>query len=422
MRSLLCGVVAAFFLSVAAPAQVGTEGAILGVVRDSSGAVIPGVEVTATNLDTGIKKTALSDSGGNFEILPLTKGFYSVTASLAGFKVWTVEKTELILGERKRVSPTLEVGQLSEKVTVEATSTELVQTEKGSVETVIEAKAIRELPLNGRNPTQLVGLVPGMRVTSLASGLWRENTVQGLGQRTDQVEWQLDGVSSMEHADKSGIAFPSVETISEFNVETSNFTAEHGGQPLQVLMALKTGSNRFFASAWEFVQNDKLNARNTFATSKPKLRQNQFGFTLGGPIIKEKTFFFGSWEMTRIRKETVYNSFTVAPEMLKGDFSSLSKQVIDPLNGQRFPDNKIPDSRISSASKAFLSYILVPNSAGQLFRGVAAAPDDLGNYSWRVDHHLSQTQKIFWRGVINDNTVRRATCCSTTRLSRTTGT
>src|SRR6266536_3914611 len=143
-------------------AQVGTEGAILGVVTDSTGAVVAGAEVTVTNLDTGLKKTMVTDSGGNFEILALPRGPYSVSVSLVGFKTWAVVRTELTVGERKRFSPVLEVGEVTQRITVEAT-TELIQTEKGSVESVIEEKQIRELPLNGRNPVELVRLVPGVR-------------------------------------------------------------------------------------------------------------------------------------------------------------------------------------------------------------------------------------------------------------------
>src|SRR5207247_10086002 len=178
----------------------------------------------------------------------------------------------------------LEVGQVTQTISVEGQA-ELIQTEKGSIETIVEEKAIRELPLNGRSPIGLVGLVPGMRQVWFADDKHRSYRVQGVGQRDDQTNFQLDGVSSVEGLQKSGIGFPSVETIAEFNVETSNFTAEHGGQPLQVLMALKTGSNRFFASAWEFVQNDKLHARNLFDTPKTKMRQNQYVYTLGGHII-----------------------------------------------------------------------------------------------------------------------------------------
>jgi outer membrane receptor protein involved in Fe transport len=383
-------------------AQVGSDGAILGVVTDSSGAVVAGADVTVTNLETGLAKKTIAGPTGNFEVLALPRGFYRVVVSFVGFKTWELQRGELTVGERKRVSPVLEVGEMSEKVTVEAQA-ELLQTEKGSVETILEEKVIRELPLNGRNPTQLVALVPGMRVTGIKTGLWNSNKVQGLGQRDDQVEFQMDGVSSLEHNDKSGIAFPSVETIAEFNVETSNFTAEHGGQPLQVLMATKTGTNSFHGSAWEFIRNDTLDARNTFAASKPKLRRNQFGGMLGGPIYRDKTFFFGSYEGTRIRQERVYNSFTVAPEMLRGDFSSLSRSVLDPLTGQAFSGNIIPENRISSASKFFFPYILVPNAPNQRFTALGSQPDDLDNYSARVDHHLTNTQQLFVRLVINNN-------------------
>ena len=183
-------------------------------------------------------------------------------------------------------------------------------------------------------------------------------------------------------------------------METSNFTAEHGSAPLQVLMATKAGTNAFHGSVWEFLRNDKLDARNTFATTKPKLRRNQFGFTVGGPIIKNKTFFFGSYEGTRIRQDKLYNAVTPAAEMFRGDFSSLSNPIMDPLTGQPFPGNIIPDDRITSASKFFFPYILKPNSPGNLFRAVAPQPDDLGIYSLRIDQQLTANQRIYGRLVV----------------------
>jgi len=385
-------------------AQVGTEGSILGVVTDPSGAVIAGAEVTVTNLDTGLKKTATTNTGGNFEILALPRGPYSVAASFRGFKSWILEKTELNIGERKRMSPVLEVGEITDKITVEAQA-ELIQTEKGSVENLVEEKAIRELPLNGRSPIGLVGLVPGMRVVELNGSFLGMSKVQGVGQRDDQTEFQLDGVSSTDFVDKGAIAFPSIETIAEFSVQTSNFTAENGSAPLQVLTATRAGTNVFHGSAWEFIRNDALDARNTFANSKPKLRQNQFGAVFGGPIVQDRTHFFGSYEGTRTRRDRIFNSQTPALAMFQGDFSSLSSSIRDPLTGQPFPGNVIPADRISSASKFFFPYILKPNAPGNLFRGIAPNPTDTGNYSLRVDQQITANQRLFGRLVMIRNSV-----------------
>lgn len=403
MKRILCSVLATVCACVlliphpALMAQIGTEGSILGVVTDPSGAVIGGAEVTVTNLSTGLKKTAQTEGSGNFEILQLPRGPYSVSVSFAGFKTWTVERTELTVGQRLRVSPVLEIGEITDKVTVEATA-QLVQTDKGSVEMVVEEKAIRELPLNGRNPIALVGLVPGMRYQGI-SGIHRSSTVQGLGQRNDQTDFQLDGLTATETSDKTGIGFPSVETIAEFNVETANFSAELGSAPLQVVLVTKTGTNAFHGSAWDFIRNDKLDARNAFALTKPKLRQNQFGYTVGGPIIKNRTFFFWSYEGTRIRQERVFNSVTPRAEMFNGDFSA--KPIRDPLTGQPFPGNIIPANRISSASKFFYPYILQPNSGTGTFRGVAPSPDDMGIYSLRIDEQLTSNQRLSGRVIIN---------------------
>ncbi len=382
-------------------AQGGPVGAILGVVKDSTGAVISGAEVTVTNLETGLNRSGLTDATGNFEILTLPIGSYSVSIGTTGFKTWKLARTELTVGERKRLSPILEVGEITENITVEAAA-ELLQTEKSSVEAIVGQKQVRDLPLNGRNPLQLVTLVPGMqfygRPRSLDVIEWG-STVQGIGKRDDQAEFKLDGLNANGGINETGIGISNVDTIAEINVETANFSAEHGRAPLQVLLVTKSGTNAFHGTLWEFHRNHKLDSRNTFALTKPKLIRNQFGFTLGGPILKDKTFFFGSYEGTRIRQETIYNSTVISPAMLQGDFSALSRPPTDPLTGQPFPGNRIPQDRISPASKFFFPYILLPNSPDGRFRALAPLPDDTGDSTLRIDHHITNKQRIYGRWV-----------------------
>ncbi|HEY2934750.1 MAG TPA: TonB-dependent receptor, partial [Acidobacteriota bacterium] len=388
--------------------QVGIDGSILGVVKDKTGAVVPGVEVRVINLNTGLTKSAITDEAGYFEILALPRGIYSVAASLPAFKTWKLERTELTVGEQKRVAPELEVGEVSDEVHVEAQA-ELIQTERASLDSVIQEKQIRDLPLSGRNPISLVRLVPGMRFVDVG-GLAREHTVQGLGQRDDATEFSVDGMNVNDPSNEKGIAFPNLDTVAEFSVETSNFSAEHGRNPIQVLMVTKTGGNQIHGTAFEFHQNAALDARNAFAVgNKPKLIHNQYGFTLGGPVLKNKVFFFGSFEGTRVRTETIYNSVTVTEAMLRGDFSAISRRITDPVTKQPFPGNIIPENRFSNASKFFFPYILKPNFAPVLadgtvgpknrFRDVAPRPNDLYNYSLRLDDQITSNQRVYIRWV-----------------------
>ena len=361
-------------------AQVGTQGSILGAVTDASSAALPGATVAVRNLDTGLEQNAVTDESGNFEILALPIGAYSVTVSMPGFKTWRQERLTLNVGERSRVAPVLEVGQITESVTVEG-GAPLLQTERSSVQTVVEMQQIRELPLSTRNPVVLVNLVPGLRFTG-AGGPERGSTVQGFGLRGNQTEFQLDGLNANAAMDEGAITIPNVDTIAEFSVETSSFSAENGRNPLQVTMATKSGTNAFHGSAWEFVQNDNFNARNAFSTAEPpKLDRNQFGAAVGGPIIRNKTFFFGSFEGTPIRQESLYNSVVVQPAMLEGDFSSLPRAITDPRSGQPFPGNIIPAERISSASRFFYPYLLTSNEPDGRFRAVAPVTDDTYQYT-----------------------------------------
>ena len=254
--------------------------------------------------------------------------------------------------------------------------------------------------MNGRDVIELTELVPGVlyggRTFSTACADGNMSTVQGLGHRSDQSEFRVDGVASNSVCDEGGTAIPNPDTIAQFNVSTSNFSAENGRNPIQITMVTKSGTNEFHGALWEFLRNDALDARNTFAASNPKLIQNQFGVAGGGPIIKNKTFFFGSYEGTRIIQAKVYNSLTATPAMLQGDFSGLPT-ITDPLTKQPFPGNKIPDERISGASKFFMPWILQPNSPGGLFRSNASVPLNNDDITGRVDHQITHNQRIYGR-------------------------
>ncbi len=327
--------------------QVSTQGSFVGTVTDGTGAVVPNARVTARNLDTGIATGAMTDRAGNFEIFAVPIGRYSVEVAATGFKTWKIASTTITVAERSRIAPVLDIGAVSEQVTVNATE-ELLQAERSEVATTVEMNQIRELPLSSRNPVTLVSLVPGMRFTGSAgtTGYELSSTVQGLGNNPTQTEFQVDGLNSNGGLDEGGVVIPNVDAIAEFSVQTNSFSAENGRNPIQVLAVTKSGTNKFHGAAWEFLQNDALNARNTYALTVPQLRRNQFGVDAGGPLIHNKTFFFANFQGTMIRTATIFNAAVASQAMLQGDFSALAKPIIDPTTKNPFPNNIIPAGRI----------------------------------------------------------------------------
>jgi len=407
MRQVVC-LLALFslFALATATAQVGIDGAILGVVTDANGGAIVGATVTVTNLATGIQRAETTRADGSFEISALPEGNYSVAVTFAGFKTWNLASTDLTIGERKRVTPTLQVGDVNERVTVESTA-DLLQTEKADTGGVVESRTITELPLNGRDVVELTELVPGVRYegrsfsTACADG--NTSSVQGLGHRDDQTEFRVDGVASNAVCDEGSTALPNPDTIAQFSVSTSNFSAENGRNPVQVNMVTKSGTNEYHVTLWEFLRNNDLDARNTFASGTPKLTQNQFGLAGGGPVLipklyngKNKTFLFGSYEGTRIYQSQIINSYTVTPQMLTGNFAGLPA-IKDPTTGQPFAGNQIPQAQISAASKFFFPWILLPNSPGELFKANAPVFVNTDEFNGRIDHQITQNQRIYWR-------------------------
>ena len=384
-------------------AQLGTQGSILGVTTDTTGAVIPGAEVSITNVETGQNVNTTTNEVGIFEVLGLNRGLYNVSVSLEGFKTWTIERAELLVGQRLRVSPVLEVGDVAEQITVESAGIELIQTEKSSVTGTVEARQIVDLPINGRNPAELVNLVPGMRYSGRENTGERGNAAQGAGVPLENTEFLIDGLTANAAMNERGITIPNVDTIAEFSVETSSFSAENGRNPIQMIMVVKSGTNELHGALWEFLRNENLDARNTFARTTPKLTRNQFGGTAGGPIVRDRTHFFISNEYTRIRREDLYNSATISPEMLQGDFSSLSKMINDPFTGDPFPNNMIPEQMFSGASRFFFKEFLLPNSAGNRFRHVEPRPDDFWEFLARIDHQITDNHRIYGRWIASNH-------------------
>jgi hypothetical protein len=356
--------------------------------------LIPDAAVTVTNVQTGVAFKVVSDSNGYFQVLALPRGIYSVAVQKTGFTNWQLQSIEVGALENKRVSPVLSVGATQQEVTVTA-GVDLVQTEQSGIAGVVEEAAMRELPLNGRDSIQMVSLTPGMRYLGLG-GNTDTRTVQGFGIRTDQTLFTVDGQDHNDPSTEGGMIIPNLDSVEQFRVETSNFTAASGRHPLQVKLITKSGTNQYHGSLFEFVRNDFLDARNTFAVTRPKLRRNQFGGSAGGPIKEDKAFFFASFEDTKIRTEQLFNSFAISPSLLAGNFGST--RITDPVTGQPFPNNQIPANRFSGASKFFLPYFLQPNtSTGDRFVAQAPIPDDGTNFFMRLDHQISTTKRIYGR-------------------------
>lgn len=382
--------------TVTAYSQVGTQASLGGTIQDTTGALVPGAQIVLTNLATGEERSVTSDTRGNYEVLALQPGHYKVTVSASGFKTWTMSDLQLTVGDRSHVDSKLEVGSTSTTVEVEGT-TGLLQTDNATVETVVQMQQIREMPLDTRNPLALTALVPGMSYQGTTVGSFRDTFVQGQGLRNYTTNFQLDGLSSNAASSEGGSAIPNVDAVEEFNVQTLNPGPEAGRDPAQVLVVTKSGTNEFHGTGFEFNQNDMFSARNAFATKKNRIRYNQFGGTLGGPVIRKRTFFFGSYQQTIIGNANVFNESAVTTAMEGGDFSALSKPIINPYTGQQFPNNKIPSSMIDASAQYFLKYFVTANTPTGFFQAQGNSPNTTYEYLGRVDHQITLKQHIYGR-------------------------
>ncbi len=304
-------------------------GRISGTVTDTSGAVVVNAAVTATNTATNLSRTAMSDSSGFYTLTNLPAGNYTVTAEQTNFKKAVQEGVSLTADGRLTVDISLEAGAVTESVQITTSLGETVNTTSGEVARVIDSQQVTNLALNGRNYIQLLSLVPGVALlnddqleltTSLATG---NQSINGNRGQTNNVTVD-GGINLQSGSNASQINNVGIDYIQEVKIQTSNFSAEYGrNSGAQVSLVTRSGSNQFHGSAFEFVRNDKLDARPFFAPVRPTLRFNNFGYSIGGPIIKDRFFFFGGQEWKYVRRLSAAQRRTL-PTLaeLNGDFSS----------------------------------------------------------------------------------------------------
>ncbi|MBI5085727.1 MAG: TonB-dependent receptor [Acidobacteria bacterium] len=345
MKQLLLSSVIAACLAIPAAAQFDTA-TILGTVKDKSGGVVPGAKVTLTNIGTGISSTKEADDGGGFEFLQVRIGHYKLVAEKAGFALAVVEDFEATVGARQRIDLELRVGSVSETVNV-SESVSLVETDTSQRGQVIKQEAISELPLNGRQYSSLVLLTTGVRPSPISTGgfVTREGSVNVNGLRSTVNNFLLDGVDNNAYGTSNQgfanqVMQPTPDAVAEFQVVTNNMSAEYGRTGgATVNVAYKSGTNRLKGSLWEFNRNRSMNAFDYYRPrdgKKPPFNRNQFGATLGGPIVKNRTFFFVDYEGTRwVAKNVVFVNLPTANDRN----AVFSVPVKDPIRGTIYPAN-----------------------------------------------------------------------------------
>jgi Carboxypeptidase regulatory-like domain len=362
----------ALLVLVALPArgQIG-QANLGGTVRDSSGAVIPNAQVTLKNIGTGEARSVKTGSAGEYVLPNLAPGDYSLTIQARGFKAYVVGSLELHTSQHASVNATLQIGTQTQKVTV-ASSVPLVTTNSTAVQHLVPPTAVAKLPLNGREFWQLTELTPGTiyipsnEVTAYTGTEIRADSVDVYvnGQSFQTTGWTLDGalITNMEFG--GTLTQPNVDAIQEFNVEAGNMSAAYGTSPSMIVATLKSGTNRFHGTAYDYFRNDAFDARNFFLPDRLALKRNQFGGTLGGPIKRNKVFFFADYQGTRQRAGTPFSSVVPTAAERNGDFSDiLPKTITNPLTGQPFPGNIIPPDMLSPQALYLTEqYMPLPNA------------------------------------------------------------
>ena len=412
-RSSACAVLLCLLFPTIALAQV-TSADIVGRVTDTSGAVLPGATVIVENLGTGETRAMPANEAGDFAFNLLPIGRYAVRIELQGFRGQTTNVT-LATGDRIRVDGKLQIGTVQETITVTAAVSPL-QTDTSTVSALVTEKAVQDLPVNGRNFVRLIQSVPGAHEgvpNSLASGTRPDDRRQTSaisinGALDNQNNQMIDGIDNNERSIGTIGVKPSIDAIAEVKVQTNLYTAEVGRTAGGVVNIItKSGTNDFHGSAFEFVRNDKFDARNFFSSVKPILSQHQYGGSIGGPIARNRTFFFADYEGFTHTSGVVNVATVPTLAMRRGDFSEIGVPIYDPTATPRtpFPNSQIPGNRLDPIAQRYLALYPEPNSPGLAnnFRGIAERTQDTSTADIRIDHRFNDSNTLFARYSWNDS-------------------
>jgi hypothetical protein len=386
------------FVAMAAAAQVAPTAALTGTVTDPTSAAVPNASVRLVNLETGFERTAAAQADGTYLFTQIPVGLYQIEATAGGFSQYRQSGIRLNVNTTTTLDIRLTVGAVGESITVTADAT-MVNTQSGTLSQVVQQQYIQELPLNGRNAATLIRMVPGVvtGVGTTTAGYANSSDTINIsvnGTRGNEVSYRLDGATHMDNVTNLNAAYPNPDALQEFAVQTSNYSAQYGNFSGAVVnVVTRSGSNQFHGSVFEFVRNGSMNARNFFAAQPDNLKRNQFGGTLGGPIVRNRLFFFGSYQGTLVRNTSFTNTATVPSEALRrGDFNETGRNIIDPLTNQPFPNRTIPANRILPIATNLLAKVPTTNAPNGLLR--YARPDRYDNNQvlGKVDYNLGRHQ------------------------------
>ena len=399
----------------AAPARGQTNtGDLGGVVRDESGAVLPGATVVATHVDTRFAVERITDADGRFFMASLPIGDWEIAAELSGFRRVVQTGVVLEIGRTLDLQFSLDLGQITEEVTVTAEAP-LLQTTTAEISDVIANREVEQIPLNGRQFLQLAQLSDAVVIPpggTRGAALQQAGPLPNVGgQRAGHNIYLLDGVKVTDELFNNLVINPSVDSIQEFKIQKSMYPPEFGGKASALInVATKSGANQYHGSAFSFVRDERFDAHNYFdppGEVVPPLDQGQFGGTLGGPIVRDRTFAFLSYERQRTRR-SLTKTFSVPSAAVRGGDFSGQAPVCDPLTrdpatgacGAFFAGNRIPAGRIDPIAAAFLRQVPLPNAgAGEVqnLTAVESFESDVNQFSARLDHRFGASDQLFLR-------------------------
>ncbi len=420
-RNFLLPAFVALTMSPALYAQAVSIATVTGRVTDQQGAVLTGAQITITGVDTGAVHKAVTNDDGIYTIPSLPIGAYKFETAAPGFQTYVQTGILLRVNDNVQINVTMKVGQVGERVEVQANAG-MVQTQQNTISQVIDQRRIVDLPLNGRDATQLI-TISGASInhsdgTNTGSkSFFSSQSISIAGSAGNATNYLLDGGDNNDSFTNVNMPFPFPDALAEFSVETSTLPARNGLHPGGVVNAVtKSGSNRWHGDAFEFIRNGAVNAINYFAPRQDSLKRNQFGGTVGGKILRDKLFFFGGFQQSDIRQDpSASTAFVPTAAALAGDFSALdgpgcqakgvARIINDPSTGMPLPNQRIDPSRFDPAAVALAKYLpQTANPCGKASYGIPVQSNE-SQYVTRVDWIVNSKHSVYGRYFVDDYTL-----------------